>query len=241
MTKDGKTASSQPTQALLDATNQPSLADSKSKVVALMKANGIHADFPLVLVKALVSGDWCNYVSDTPGKLSLFCMNPSSQMNEDENLKLAMKLDEGKGLSEDCINKLLKKEFFFCSNSFELREQLRIGTIFSNLFIGNGIATNELKRAHDTIEKRDAAVRRHFNQDKLFGVKLIYSIDNLMNLLLEECLSASSPRDVNESYFFWKDTCFQLERNYFHCNLPSSLSSKRASNLDLSGGGNKKQ
>ena len=100
--------------------------------------------------------------------------------------------------------------------------------------------TNELKKVYDTIVERDAAVRRHFNQDKLFGVKLMCSIDNLMNLLLEECSSVSSPRDVNENYFCWNDLCFQLERNYFRCNLPASLSSKRSSTPDHTKWGDKK-
>ena len=114
-------------------------------------------------------------------------------MDEDENIKLSLTWSEGEGLSDKTINKIIKKEYFLWSNTFDLREQLRTIAIFCSLFVGNGIVTNQLKKLHETIVKNDASVRRHFNQDKLFRVKLMCSIDNLWNLLLEECTTVSFP------------------------------------------------
>ena len=39
-------------------------------------------------------------------------MNPSSEFDDKINLKLHLKITEGKGLSEEYINNLLKKEYF---------------------------------------------------------------------------------------------------------------------------------
>lgn len=153
-------------------------------------------------------------------------MNPSSKFNDEENLKLHLRSSEGKGLSEECIDELLKKECFIPTNNFKLREVLRIGTVFTGCFWNKGINFSELKTGLEMIMKRDATIKRHFKNDPLFGARLISAIDNHFNLLLDECESASSPNDI-KSYFSIKHIFQQVERGSFNFTLPGVLTPKR--------------
>ena len=64
ITADGKIEAMNPVKALLEVTNQPSLTDWRNEANTLMKKNGTKECLPLVLIKALISGDWCNDYAD---------------------------------------------------------------------------------------------------------------------------------------------------------------------------------
>ena len=58
-----------------------------------------------------------------------------------------------------------------------------------------------------------------------------------MELIIRGMHYSIIPRDIDANYFTWNDISFQLEHNYFYCNLPSFISSKRAlENEGLPGG-----
>ena len=61
-------------------------------------------------------------------------MNPSATIDEDENLRLHLKSSEGKGLSDESIAALMKKDLFIPKSNYELREVIRMGTIISEFF-----------------------------------------------------------------------------------------------------------
>ena len=144
-TKDGKKAALSPSKELLEVMNCPTLAEAESKVRSIMKSHGIRVKLPLILIKSLYTGDWCNSNIDNPSKLSFFFMNPSSEFDDEENLKLHLRSNEGKGLTDDQINDIMKKDYFIPKNNYELREGLRIGTVFAKCFWNDGLVSNELK------------------------------------------------------------------------------------------------
>ena len=87
---------------------------------------------------------WFNSNVNSPSKLSFF-MNPSSNFDKDMNLKIHLKSTKGKGLADNYINTLLKKEYFIQTNNYELREVLRIRMMISKSFFNQGIVHNKLK------------------------------------------------------------------------------------------------
>ena len=135
--------------------NKSSLAESRSKANTIMKQQGTRVNLILCLVKFLISGSWYNDNSDNLGNLSIFFISPCDHLNDEENLRLSLKISEGKELSGETINQLLKKEYYIPTNNFELRKQLRIITIFKSTFLGTGLAAKEDKRLFEPVQKRD--------------------------------------------------------------------------------------
>ena len=142
---DGKSAATSPTEYLKKVLECKTLAEAQSTVISIMKRKGVRWRPPLMLVKALMSGDWCNGDVDSPSKLSFFFMNPSVSVDYEENLRLQLRSSEGKGLSDEAITAMMKKDLFVLMNNYELRDAVRIGTVFSKCFWNNCMVTNELK------------------------------------------------------------------------------------------------
>lgn len=206
---DGKVPAAAPTPATLELMKQETIIEAQAQCNALLKKENIRAMIPLIVVKALVSGNWCNK-SEGPSKMSMFFIGPNSLLNDEESLFLALKFDEGTGFADEAIRSLLKKEFHIPTSPLELKEQLRCITVFHSVFNDAGKATREIKRVFDAVSKRDRLLRLLFNNDPLAGAKIIAALDNWWNLLLEECESASSPEECS-SYFCTKDIIAQIE------------------------------
>ena len=102
---------------------------------------------------------------------------------------------------------------------------MRIIAIFKSTFLGAGAAAKEDIRLFEVVKKRDIQIRRLFNQDQMFGAKLISNLDNNWNLLLEECETSDSPAGI--PYFSSRDLINQIERGYFVSALPRALISKQ--------------
>ena len=238
MTRDGTSAALSPTKDLRRVMDSATLAEAQAVVTSVLKREGIRMKLPLIFVKSLMSGDWHNGDVDSPSKLSFFFLNPSATIDEDENLRLHLRSTEGKGLSDESISALMKKDLFIPKSNYELREVIRMGTIVSKCFFGDGIITKELKSCVETLIKRDMAVKRHFRNDPLFGARFIAAIDNHLNNLLDECENADQPSEINMEYFSMSHIFHQVERGSFQFTLPSILQSKRSFEaLETSGGG----
>ena len=235
MSPDGKVQAAAPTSNLLEVMNQTSITEQILKANAIMKREGARVHLPLVMVKALVSGDWCNEYSNDPSKVSMFFIGPCSKVDDDENIRLQLKIATGKGLSDDTINKLLKKDYYIPTSQLELKEQMRLIAIFHNTFLGPCINTLKYKRLYDIVAKREVLLQRHFQQDKMIGARFITAIDNDWNLLLEESESCDSPADIPSTYFSCDGIIAQLERGSFTTPLPRALTAKH----DLPGKGDK--
>ena len=95
---------------------------------------------------------------------------------------------------------LIKKEHFILKCECEIREVMRIGTVFEGFFWNEGVVHSELNMALQIIMKRGTAIRRHFKNDPLFGAKFISVVDNHNNLLLNECEGVFNPKNIL-SYF----------------------------------------
>ena len=67
---------------------------------------------PLVIVKALVSGNWYNKSKD-PSKMSFFFISLSSMLEDEVSLFLTLKISKGKGSTDEMIRTLLKKSTIF--------------------------------------------------------------------------------------------------------------------------------
>ena len=78
----------------------------------------------------------------------------------------------------------------------------------------------------DALQKRGMQIRRALTQDRMHGTRIIGSMDMLLNLLLEECENADSPRDFSMSYFSCMKLVKQIERGCVKCSLPKVLRNK---------------
>ena len=97
---------------------------------------------------------------------------------------------------------------------------------FHSLFNGTGRATKEVKKVFDAVSKRERTIRLLFNDEPLSGTRIIASLDNWWNLLLEECECSVNPAACS-SYFSTNDIIAQIESGSFHCSLPKVLGNKR--------------
>jgi hypothetical protein len=91
---DGKVQAAAPTPATLEVMRQETIIEAQEKCNALLKKENIRAKIPLIVIKALVSGNWCNE-SEGPSKMSMFFIGPNSLLDDEESLFLALKFDEG--------------------------------------------------------------------------------------------------------------------------------------------------
>ena len=57
----------------------------------------------------------------------------------------------------------------------------------------------EDKKLHDEMKRRDAQIKRSFDQDSMLGAKMTSALHNNWNLLLEEYEMLDSPNVI--SYF----------------------------------------
>ena len=74
--------------------------------------------------------------------------------------------------------------------------------------------------------KRSTAIRRHFKNDPLFGARFISTVDNNINLLLDECEGVSNAKHIS-SCFSMGHIFQKIERGSFLHMLPSVLAPKR--------------
>jgi len=137
----------------------------------------MRAKIPLIVVKALISGSWCNK-NKGPGKMSMFFIGPNCLLEDEESLFLSLKLAEGKGFSDEVNRALLKKEYHIPTGPLELKEQLRYITVFHSLFNRPGKATKEIKKVFDTVSKREHLMSLLFNNNPLAGARIIAVLDN---------------------------------------------------------------
>jgi len=141
---DSKVPAAAPTPATLELMKQETIIEAQEKCNALLKKENIRAKIPLIVIKALVSGNWCNE-SEGPSKMSMFFIGPNSLLDDEESLFLALKFDEGTGFTDEAIRSLLKKEFHILTSPLELKEQLHYITVFHSVFNGTGRAIREIK------------------------------------------------------------------------------------------------
>ena len=90
--------------------NQPTLIEAHDRVSSLMNQHGARVKFILILVKALVSGEWCNKNMDSSGKISMFFIGPNVQAHDEESLLNSLLVLEGKVFPKNEIKDLTKKE-----------------------------------------------------------------------------------------------------------------------------------
>ena len=99
--------------------------------------------------------------------------------------------------------------------------------------MGAEAAAKEDKRLFEAVKRRDMQIRGLFNQDSMFGAKLISTLDNNWNILLEECETSDSPAGI--PYFSSSDLVNQIERGSFVSSLPRALISKQDNNRKSEG------
>ena len=151
---DRKVLAAALTNKTLEVMKKDSIIEAEEKCIALMKKAGVRVRIPLIIVKALISGNWCNE-SKSLSKLSMFFIEPNSQVDDKESLFLALKMTEGSGFTDEAIKSLLKKEYYISTNLLELKEQLRYITVFHSLFNRTGKSTKGIKGVFDIVSKRD--------------------------------------------------------------------------------------
>ena len=178
---------------------------------------------PLVLVKSLITGEWNNDNSDNPTKLSIFFIGSNDQTKDDNHLRLSLRLSEGKGLTEEAMPALMKKEDYDPFENFELHEKVWITSVFIGCFVVQGVTHEEIKRVLNVFQKRDMQIRRDLTQDRMHGARIVGSMDALLHLLLEECENTDSPKEFRISYFSCMELVKQIERGRVNCSLPKAL------------------
>ena len=119
---------------------QETILEAQEHCNALMKLQGVRVKIAFVVVKYLVSGNWCNE-SEGPKKMLILYVGPNSLLDDEESLLLSLKLAEGKGFVHEAIRDLLKKEFHILEAPLELKDHLRCITVFHSPFNGTDKAT----------------------------------------------------------------------------------------------------
>jgi len=192
---------------------------------SLLENKGISIKISHAVANALYCGafKWSNLV--TPSGLSASVLETESFLRNDI-LRDAMVLEANTkfSISEEYVEKLTSTSIQFPTTSEQVIDRFKamqeLATLFFQMesFIAQFYISlvNWATRCKKILDVR-------ITMDPKFIAKFLVATDERVNIYLDSCMKAESPREVSHRYLNHRSICNDIEVNSFFYSLPSSV------------------
>lgn len=205
--------------------NQPSVLLAKIYLDSYLQSENVRCHVSHALANALLHGCflWANTL--TPSGLAASVISSSDLMvNDSLHEGLVLDLSTKHTITETSLEKLTQTQILYPTTAHEVVD--RIGALFAlvKLFFEEiSHPGQSLKRFHLSCRNNVELLMASMQVDKTFVAKLLFIIDNGMNIWLQECAKCQFVTETTTALINFDSVFMRIRQRDLHVNIPDNI------------------